>query len=231
MSDKPLSRIDKLIAKHCPDGVTFKPLGEIAKLIRGNGMPKSDFTESGVGCIHYGQIYTYYGVWANKTISFVAPKTAARLAKVDSGDIIITNTSENVEDVSKAVAWLGDSQIVTGGHATVIKHKQDPKFLSYYFRAPAFFTQKKRHAVGTKVIDVSAKSLAKISVPIPPLKIQREIVKVLDAFTELEAKLEVELKAELAARRRQYQHYRDSLLSFDTIKRERERESKMGNLE
>jgi len=206
-----MSRIDDLIAEHCPRGVEFKALGEIADLVRGNGMPKSDFKESGVGCIHYGQIYTYYGVWATETISFVATTTATRLAKVDKGDLIITNTSENLEDVCKAVAWLGKEQIVTGGHATVIKHKQDPKYLAYFFRTPDFFAQKKKLATGTKVIDVSAKSLAKIRIPVPPLDVQREIVKVLDTFTKLEA----ELEAELEARRRQYQYYRDALLSFD----------------
>jgi type I restriction enzyme S subunit len=208
-----MSRIDDLVAELCPDGVEFKALGDIAELVRGNGMPKSDFTESGIGCIHYGQIYTHYGVWATETISFVAPKTAAPLAKVDTGDLIITNTSENVEDVCKAVAWLGKSQIVTGGHATVIKHEQNPKYLSYYFRTPDFFAQKKKQATGTKVIDVSAKSLARIRVPLPPLEIQREIVKVLDTFTQLEA----ELEAELDARRRQYQYYRDALLTFDEL--------------
>jgi len=205
-----MSRINELIADLCPEGVEFKALGDIADLVRGNGLPKSVFTESGIGCIHYGQIYTYYGVWTTETISFVAPETAAPLAKVDTGDIVITNTSENVEDVCKAVAWLGESQIVTGGHATVIKHQQDPKYLSYYFRTPEFFAQKKRHAAGTKVIDVSAKNLAKIRVPVPPLEVQREIVKVLDTFTKLEA----ELEAELEARRRQYKYYRDALLTF-----------------
>lgn len=75
-----MSRIHDLIAKHCPGGVPFRALGEIGELVRGNGMPKTDFTESGVGAIHYGQIYTYYGTWTTKTRSFVAPETAARLA-------------------------------------------------------------------------------------------------------------------------------------------------------
>ena len=123
-----MSRIDKLIADLCPDGVEFKALGNIARLVRGNGMPKSDLTENGVGAIHYGQIYTRYGAWARATISFVSETTASKLAKVDPGDIIITNTSENIEDVGKAVAWLGDEQVVTGGHATVIKHAQNPKY-------------------------------------------------------------------------------------------------------
>lgn len=205
-----MSQIDKLIADLCPNGIEFKTLGDIAKLVRGNGMPKSDLTEDGVGAIHYGQIYTRYGAWAKATISFVSEATAAKLAKVDPGDIIITNTSENIEDVGKAVAWVGDKQIVTGGHATVIKHTQDPKYLSYWFQSNAFFSQKRALATGTKVIDVSARQLERVRIPIPPLEVQREIVRVLDKFTQLEA----ELKAELKARRRQYEHYRSALLSF-----------------
>ena len=201
-----MSRIDALITELCPEGVESKAIGEFGELVRGNGMPKSDFVETGVGCIHYGQIYTFYGVWTTETKSFVPAEKAARLAKVDPGDLIITNTSENIEDVCKGVAWLGDNQIVTGGHATVLKHDQDAKYLSYYLQTPHFFAEKKRHATGTKVIDVSAKSLAKIKIPVPPLEIQREIVAILDRFTKLEAELE--------ARRRQYQHYRDTLLSF-----------------
>ena len=211
-----MSRIDDMIRELCPDGVPRRALGEIGQLVRGNGMPKTDFTESGVGAIHYGQIYTYYGTWTTETRSFVAPETAAKLARVDPGDVIITNTSENLEDVGKAVAWLGNAQIVTGGHATVFKHSQDPKYIAYWLQTPDFFAQKKRLANGTKVIDVSAKALEKIKIPIPPLEVQREIVRVLDLFTTLEA----ELEAELEARRRQYTYYRDSLLTF----RERERE-------
>ncbi len=206
-----MSRINELIADLCPDGVEFRTLGDIARLVRGNGMPKSDLTVNGVGAIHYGQIYTRYGAWARATISFVSEATATKLAKVDPGDIVITNTSENIEDVGKAVAWLGDEQIVTGGHATVIKHAQDPKYLSYWFQSRAFFDQKRALATGTKVIDVSARQLEKVRIPVPPLEVQREIVRVLDKFTQLEA----ELEAELEARRRQYEHYKIRLLTFD----------------
>ena len=110
-----MSRIDALIAELCPEGVEFKAIGDLGELVRGNGMPKSDFVESGVGCIHYGQIYTHYGIWATETKSFVPGAKAERLAKVDPGDLVITNTSENIDDVCKAVAWIGETQIVTGG--------------------------------------------------------------------------------------------------------------------
>lgn len=209
-----MSRIDKLIAELCPSGVELKTLGDIAHLVRGNGMPKKDLTDEGVGAIHYGQIYTRYGAWTASTISFVAESTAVKLAKVDPGDIIITNTSENIEDVGKAVAWLGEDQIVTGGHATVIKHGQEPKYMAYWFQSESFFVQKRALATGTKVIDVSARQLLKVRVPVPPLEVQLEIVRMLDCLTQLEAELEAELKAELEARRRQYAHYRDRLLTF-----------------
>ena len=205
-----MSRISSLIDRLCPNGVEFKPIGGFGELVRGNGMPKTDFAETGVGCIHYGQIYTYYGVWATETKSFVPTEKAAKLAKVHHGDLIITNTSENMADVCKAVAWLGEDEIVTGGHATVLKHDQDPKYLSYYLQTSQFFAEKKKHATGTKVIDVSAKSLAKIRIPVPPLEVQQEIVSILDKFIKLEA----ELEAELEARSRQFLFYRSKLLNF-----------------
>jgi len=196
-----MNRIEQLISEMCPDGVEFRELGEISQLVRGNGMPKSDFSEIGVGAIHYGQIYTYYGAWATKTLSFVKPEIAKKLAKVDCGDII-TNTSENLDDVCKAVAWLGENKIVTGGHATVIKHKENPKFLSYWLQTEDFTIQKKKLATGTKVIDVSARNLSKIKIPVPPIVIQNEIVKILDKFLELQA------------RKTQYNYYRNKLFTY-----------------
>ena len=190
-------------------------MGEFAKLVRGNGLPKTDFTDSGIGAIHYGQIYTYYGTWATQTKSFVSPNTAAKLAKVDSGDIVITNTSENIDDVGKAVAWLGREQVVTGGHATVIKHTQNAKYLAYFFQTTEFSLAKRKYASGTKVIDVSAKNLAKIEIPLPPREEQDRIVNILDKFDALVNDLSVGLPAELAARRKQYEHYRDRLLTFE----------------
>lgn len=190
-------------------------MGEFGMLIRGNGMPKTDFAESGVGAIHYGQIYTHYGTGTFDTISCVTPETAVRLAKVDPGDVIITNTSENIEDVGKAVAWLGSAQIVTGGHATVFKHHENPKYIAYWLQTPDFTTQKKKLASGTKVIDVSAKALAKVVVPIPPRDVQDRIVDILDKFDALVNDLSIGLPAELKARRQQYEYYRDQLLTFD----------------
>ncbi|WP_371163946.1 restriction endonuclease subunit S [Buchananella felis] len=208
-----MNHIERLIEEMCPDGVPFKPLGEIATLVRGSGLPKSKFTETGTGCIHYGQIYTRYGTHTDITYSFTESSYAKTLTQVNPGDLVITNTSENIEDVCKAVAWLGEETIVTGGHATVIKHDLDPKFLSYYTQCPAFQAQKNKLAQGTKVIEVSANNLAKIAVPIPPLAVQHEIVEILDKFSRLEAELEADLEAELEARNTQLNAVRESLFT------------------
>ena len=193
--------------------VEWKPLGEVGLLVRGNGLQKKDFTESGVPAIHYGQIYTYYGNQTDKTLSFVSPELAEKLKKVDKGDVVITNTSENIEDVGKALLYLGEEQAVTGGHATIFKPSKEivGKFFVYFTQTEIFDKAKRKFAKGTKVIDVSATDMAKIQIPIPSLETQQKIVKILDKFTELESTLE----AELALRKRQYQYYRDFLLDFD----------------
>ena len=203
------------------DGVAveWKPLGEIGELVRGNGLPKTDFTESGVPAIHYGQIYTYYGLSTTSTKSFVSPETATKLRKVDKGDVVITNTSENLEDVGKALFYFGDQQAVTGGHATIFKPCKNilGKYFAYFTQTVVFTSEKRKYAKGTKVIDVSATDMAKIPIPIPcpdnpdrSLAIQAEIVQILDAFTALTA----ELTAELSDRKKQYNYYRDRLLTF-----------------
>lgn len=192
--------------------VKWKTLDEVGELVRGNGLPKKDFTESGVPAIHYGQIYTYYGLSTKTTKSFVSLETARKLKKVNTGDVVITNTSENLEDVGKALVYLGEEQAVTGGHATIFKPSKAivGKYFAYFTQSNVFSDEKRRYAKGTKVIDVSATDMAKIEIPIPPLNVQTEIVRILDAFTELTA----ELTAELNMRKKQYSHYQFEMFQF-----------------
>jgi len=183
-------------------------------MIRGNGLQKKDFVEKGVGCIHYGQIYTHYGTHTDKTKSFVSDELAKKLRKAQKGDLVIATTSENIEDVCKAVAWLGEEDIAIGGHSVVFKHNQNPKYIAYYFQTNQFFDQKKKYARGTKVIEISSKHLEKIKIPIPPLSEQKRIVSILDKFDSLVNDISIGLPAELNARRKQYEYYRNKLLTF-----------------
>ena len=197
--------------------IQWKKMGEIGTFIRGNGLQKKDFTESGVGCIHYGQIYTHYGTFADETKSFVSEKLAKSLLKVESGDIVLACTSENIEDVAKAVAWLGKDTIVTGGHSVVFKHKENPKYIAYFFQTALFFNQKKKYAYGAKVIDIKTDDLAKIEIPVPPMELQEKIVAILDRFETLVNDLSKGLPAEIEAVKAQYEYYRNKLLTFKQI--------------
>lgn len=194
----------------------WKTLGEVGVLLRGNGLPKSDFTETGIPAIHYGQIYTYYGTYTTKTISFVSLETAKKLRKVNHGDVVITNTSENIEDVGKAVVYLGNEEAVTGGHATIFKPSKEitGKFFAYFTQTSHFSNQKRKLAKGTKVIDVSANDMAKIIIPIPSLEEQERIVAILDKFDTLTTSISEGLPKEIALRKKQYEYYRDCLLNF-----------------
>jgi type I restriction-modification system specificity subunit len=192
-------------------------LGDIGSIVRGNGLQKRDFTEDGVGCIHYGQIYTKYGMATEKTISFVKESLAEKLRKVEKGDIIFAVTSENIEDLCKCVVWLGEDEIVTGGHTAILKHNQNSKFLAYYFQTEAFHSQKRKLATGTKVMDVTATKLEEILIPLPPLEEQKRIVDILDRFDRLCNDISEGLPAEIEARQKQYEHYREKLLTFKKL--------------
>ena len=189
-------------------------IGEFGELVRGNGIQKSDFTESGVGCIHYGQIHTHFGVYAAKTKTFVNPKFATRLRKANKGDLVIATTSEDDGGVAKAVAWIGDKRVAVSTDTYILQHPHNPKYLSYFFETEFFRKQKKPLITGTKVRRISGKNLAKIKIPVPPLEIQHEIADILDKFDALVNDLSIGLPAEINARRKQYEYYRDRLLTF-----------------
>ena len=190
--------------------VEWKKLGEIGIFQRGTSFQKKHFTDEGIPCIHYGQIYTRYNLSADKTISFLSPEFASRARKAQSGDLIIATTSENDEDVCKAIAWEGQEEVVVSNDACFYHHTMHPRYVAYFFQTEQFQKQKRSYITGTKVRRVNANDLARIEIPIPPLSVQSRIVEILDKFTSLEA----ELEAELELRKKQYAYYREQLLNF-----------------
>ena len=205
-----MNKLDELINQLCPDGVEYAKLGSFATISRGGSFQKKDFKDEGIPCIHYGQIYTKYGYFVNETFSYISEENAKRQKFAVCGDVIMAVTSENIEDVCKCVVWQGAQKCAISGHTAIIHHNQNAKYLCYYFHSSLFFAQKKKLAHGTKVIEVTPDKLADVIIPLPPLEVQSEIVRILDNFTELTA----ELTAELASRKKQYEYYRDDILKF-----------------
>ena len=124
-------------------------------------------------------------------------------------------TSENVEDVCKCVAWLGDEEIAVSGHTAIIHHDQNPKYLAHYFHTRMFAKQKEKLAHGTKVIEVTPDKLNGIIIPLPSREKQDEIAEQLERFDKLVNDIAEGLPAEIQARQKQYEYYRDKLLEFN----------------
>lgn len=189
-------------------------MNELGRFVRGSGLQKSDFTDSGVGCIHYGQIHTHYGTYADKTISFVSENFAEKARKAKYGDLVIATTSEDDADVCKAVAWLGKDEIAISSDACFFRHTLNPKYVAYFFQTYDFQKQKRRFITGAKVRRVNPNNLAKIKIPVPPLEEQERIVSILDKFDTLTTSISEGLPKEIELRNKQYEYYRDTLLNF-----------------
>lgn len=198
--------------------VTWMKMSEIGTFIRGNGLQKKDFTESGIPCIHYGQIYTHYGTFATKTKSYVSSETAKKCKKAHCGDLVFATVSENIDDVCKCVAWLGNEEICISGDSLAFSHNQNPKYMAYYFQTYAFARYKRSRVTGTKVIRLHQSQLEQFEIPIPSLAEQARIVNILDKFERLVSDLVQGLPAEIVAVQEQYEYYRDKLLSFPKYK-------------
>lgn len=190
--------------------IPTKTLGEIGGFYRGNGLQKKDFVERGIGCIHYGQIYTKFSTSAKETLTYVPEQLAKKLLKVHTGNLIIACTGENIEDLCKSVVWMGKEDIVIGGHSVVFRHTQDPLYIAYYFQSPLFAKQKVKYIIGAKVSDIKAENIAKINIPLPPLAEQRTIAEKLDTIEAFIANL----KEERALRQQQYEYYREYLINL-----------------
>ena len=189
-------------------------LSEIGKFIRGRRFTKADYVEDGVGCIHYGEIYTHYGTSANEVISHVRPEMKATLRFAKPGDVVITDVGETVEDVGKAVAWIGSEEVAIHDHCYAFRHSMNPKFVSYCMQTTSFIAEKAKYVARTKVNTLLIDGFSKIRIPVPTYEEQERIVSILEKFDSLVNDLGSGLPAEIKARRQQYVYYRDRLLSF-----------------
>jgi type I restriction enzyme S subunit len=207
--------------------VEWKPLGEIGEFIRGKRFTKADYVDDGIQAIHYGEIYTHYGVSASRTLSQVRSELAASLRYADTGDVVIAGVGETVEDVGKAVAWIGSEKVAFHDDSWAFRHSINPKFVSYVMQTTTFINEKTKHVSSGKVKRLLINGIEKVRIPIPypndPKKSvaeQARIVAILDKFDTLTHSISEGLPREIALRQKQYEYYRDLLLSFPKTKEE-----------
>lgn len=211
-----MSKLEELIVELCPDGVEYKTIDQISTdIFRGSGIKRDEVTESGIPCVRYGEIYTKYGIWFGECVSHTVLDNVKSPKYFEYGDILFAITGESVEDIAKSTAYVGNKKCLAGGDIVVVKHTQNPKYLSYALATTEARKQKSAGKVKSKVVHSSVSAIKKISIPIPPLPVQSEIVRILDNFKELTSELTSKLAAELTARRKQYESYRDELLCLN----------------
>ncbi|WP_431932809.1 restriction endonuclease subunit S [Nonomuraea jabiensis] len=176
-------------------GWTQKALSEVGELIRGRRFTKDDYVESGLGCIHYAQIHTDFGAIARDPLTFLAEDARSRMRLARPGDLVIAATSENVDDVGKATAWLGEDDIAVHDDCYIFRHGLDPAYVSYFFASSLFHSQKIKYISETKVVRISGANLRMIEIPVPPQQVQERIVEVIGAVDDQITALEHEAVA------------------------------------
>ena len=197
-----MSRLEELIAELCPDGVEYKVLGDV-----------SEYSKTRIDASEIDE-HTYVGVEnllpnkQGKTTSSYVP-TEGKLIRFLENDILIGNIRPYLKKI-----WLAEHNGATNGDVLpvhITEKDLDAKFLYYCLSSDQFFLYDMRHAKGAKMPRGDKGAVMEYKVPVPPLEVQREIVRILDNFTFLSA----ELSAELSARRKQYEFYRHKMLSFN----------------
>jgi type I restriction enzyme S subunit len=183
-----MGRIDELIAELCPEGVEFKRLGDIVRIK--NGKDHKTLGDGEFPVYGSGGIMRYADTYAYNKPSVLIPR------KGSLGNLFFVDVP----------FWNVDTIFYT----EIDEEQIRPKFLYYFLTTAGLGEMNQAGGVPSQTQSV----LNELKIPVPPLEIQREIVKLLDTFTKLEAELKAELEAELEARRRQYQYYRDALLAF-----------------
>lgn len=206
-----MSTLEELIQKLCPNGVEYRPLGEVCKIIRGKGLCKDDIGNGNIPIILYGELYTSYGNYITQIKSSTDIEKVNNSPMIEFTDILLPISSTTKEaKIGKASAYTLNNKAYLGSDAILLKHHQNCGFLVHLLNGSWFEKLKMQCVSGTTINHLNPSKLSKIKIPIPPIEVQEEIVRILDKFTELSA----ELTAELTARKKQYEFYRDNILNF-----------------
>ena len=193
------------------------PLASIGTLTRGKRFVHADAVEEGLPCIHYGELYTHYRVYACDAKSHIRPELQPKMRYAHKGDVIIVGAGENNVDIGVGVAWDGDYDVAVHDACYTFKHNQNPKYISYFLRTNNYHAQIKRYVAEGKICSISADGLGRAEIPLPTLDKQKEIVEILDVFDKLYYSTDIGLPAEFDQRNKQYEYYRR--IMFEAVKK------------
>lgn len=194
-----MSRLDELIQEYCPNGVEFKTVGDVATITRGHVMSKDYIKENqGIYPVYSSQTENNGELGYISTYDFDGEYLTWTTDGANAGFVFYRNGKFSITNVC--------------GLINVTTPEMITRFLYFVLSAEA----KKYVSSGMGNPKLMSNVMGRIKIPVPPLPVQSEIVRILDNFTELTAELTTELTTELTARKKQYEYYRDNLLTFDT---------------
>ena len=191
-----MSEIKKLIERLCPDGVEYKKLGEVLDYEQPSKyiVSSKDYLDEGIPVLTAGQTFI---------LGYTDEDTGIYRASKEKPVIIF-------DDFTTSFHWVTfDFKVKSSAMKMLRPINNDINFRFIYYAMKCIKYETADHARQW----ISKYSLFEI--PVPPIEVQSKIVEILDNFTELEAELEIKLEAELEARRKQYEYYRNQLLTFD----------------
>lgn len=216
-----MKNLETLIHELCPDGVEFVKLAQHCKIYGGTHQtPK--YQKTGIPFISVENIKSIYD--SKKYISQEAYDAYKIKPKV--GDVFMTR----IGSIGACAVFTKEADIAY--YVSLALLRPDSKvlnsgFLKYIIESSWGKKElRKRTLVNAVPIKVNKQDIGKIEIPLPPIEVQTEIVRILDKFTSLEA----ELEAELDCRKRQYEYYRDKLLSFDNVGEQEVEWKKIGEI-
>ena len=215
-----MSKLEELIQKYCPDGVEWKTLNSITEQFSGMTGVSNKWAESG-NCqfIDYNNVYKHLSVDVT-ALKYATVKSLNQNA-LKQGDILFTSASETPDEC--ALAAVIEDEINEGifldDHLFGLRLLKEfenainPSYLKYAFHSEQFRALVRRVVRGVTRNYVSKTDFMKLEIPIPPLPVQEEIVRVLDTFTELQAELQAGLQSELQKRKQQFSLIREEILT------------------
>ena len=209
--------IEKMIVEQCPNGVKKAKLGDAGDFYNGvTGKNKNDFVGGNATFITYMNVYNNPSLKTEVEDKVVIAE-GEKQNTIEYGDCLFTTSSETPEEcgMSSVLTHKPKTKLYLNSFCFGYRFNDlssiCPAFYSHLFRSNALRLAISKTANGVTRFNVSKKLFGKISIPLPPLSIQEEIVSVLDKFSELIEKTD----EEIALRQKQYEYYREKLLTFE----------------
>lgn len=189
----------------------IETLSQHGTFTRGRRFVRTDVVDEGQPCIHYGDMYTFYGLSATKANTHLPINFPKKMRYAKKGDVVIVGAGENNEDIGVGLVWFGEEPAAVHDACYIYENDLDPMFVSYFLRSGIYHLQIKSNVVRGKICSISSDGIGKALIPVFPMDKQKEIVKNLLPFEELLSNLE----QQLAYRQQQYEYYRNKLLTFE----------------